>query len=306
MKTLEKTGRTTRMMEEALAAKATGREVIVIVKDEAQRQHIEGNFDTAGLRVEPINAHPHFDWRRLTIPGAGEKFAFFVDHYVIEEKFAAMLEMLHRFDPPTANFLIMDDPWDEEQIAKMRDPENQKKIKEWMDKVLGSTEQKIAEGIRSGTGPVTKALERRKIEAAFLPTGSRGRPANKEQMEAAMQKVVTDAPDGVPTEVATVAKCQKPPAGWTCTLPAGHDGPCAAVPTSVPEQELIKAKMPPGMVSSMEDDFRHSSIRLATDPRPDSEEPTPRPQNQGRTISKKPRSISKNPRSVNKGAKGKK
>lgn len=275
------------MMEEALAAKATGREVIVIVKDENQRKHLEENFDTSGIRVEPINAHPHFDWRRLTIPGAGEKFAFFVDHYVIEEKFAAMLEMLHRYDPPTANFLIMDDPWDEEQIAKMRDPENQKKIKEWMDRVLGSTEKKMAEEIRGGQEAVATALERRKIEAAFLPTGSRGRPANKEQMEAAMQKVVTEVETGVPTKVATVAKCQKPPAGWTCTRPAGHDGPCAAVPTSAAEQELSKAKVP--------------TVINGPNPEPPT---TPRPYSE--IVHPRKRSIKQSPRSVNKGAKGKK
>ena len=32
---------------------------------------------------------------------------------------------------------------------------------------------------------------------------------------------------GVPEE------CNLPPRGWRCTRPAGHDGPCAAVPVAV-------------------------------------------------------------------------
>lgn len=27
-------------------------------------------------------------------------------------------------------------------------------------------------------------------------------------------------------------ECTVPPAGWACTRTAGHDGPCAAIPTS--------------------------------------------------------------------------
>lgn len=27
--------------------------------------------------------------------------------------------------------------------------------------------------------------------------------------------------------------CTKPPEGWSCTRKAGHDGPCAAIPTSI-------------------------------------------------------------------------
>ncbi len=36
------------------------------------------------------------------------------------------------------------------------------------------------------------------------------------------------------TEGANVYKqgCNKPPTGWACTRTPGHDGPCAAVPTT--------------------------------------------------------------------------
>lgn len=37
---------------------------------------------------------------------------------------------------------------------------------------------------------------------------------------------------GVRMGVGMGAECQIPPAGWACTRPGGHDGPCAAYPTT--------------------------------------------------------------------------
>lgn len=34
-----------------------------------------------------------------------------------------------------------------------------------------------------------------------------------------------------------MAKCEVPPAGWRCTREAGHDGPCAALPTDIKERD---------------------------------------------------------------------
>lgn len=32
--------------------------------------------------------------------------------------------------------------------------------------------------------------------------------------------------------------CTVPPEGWFCTRPAGHDGPCAAVPIAGPKEKV--------------------------------------------------------------------
>ena len=38
-----------------------------------------------------------------------------------------------------------------------------------------------------------------------------------------------------------MTKCEVPPAGWYCTRPAGHDGPCAAHPDAPtrPKQYML-------------------------------------------------------------------
>lgn len=36
--------------------------------------------------------------------------------------------------------------------------------------------------------------------------------------------------------------CRRPPAGWTCSRPAGHAPPCAAWPVAMPEPPVTWAE----------------------------------------------------------------
>lgn len=44
-------------------------------------------------------------------------------------------------------------------------------------------------------------------------------------------KTRVDTPERAARKAALLPQCQVPPPGWRCTRGAGHDGPCAAVPT---------------------------------------------------------------------------
>jgi hypothetical protein len=126
---MNRTGRTTRLLKEAVSLAKEGKTVFVIST---------GNSLVRGLRSQdfpdelkhswyaPQSSYPsvkvkngeivffraesgNIDWENLTIrgyPSTEDKTVVLVDHYVIEMKFKKLLNMLHRYDPDCGNFNI--------------------------------------------------------------------------------------------------------------------------------------------------------------------------------------------------------
>jgi len=103
------TGRTTRMLEAAVKAASEGRAVYVIMADDAEVQRAKRILIRIlsprmvaidwkcplGISVEPMR-----NWEPLTeMPrGAHPNCRLFVDHYAIERRHSALLDMLHEWD----------------------------------------------------------------------------------------------------------------------------------------------------------------------------------------------------------------
>lgn len=113
---LRNTGRTTRMLDAAVAAAIAGRAVYVFVLEtsiayahsklnEAERLGVVsvGRFvDGAGIKIETMRGDT-LDLQTMRMRGAHPNVVFFVDHAVIEQRYAAMLVELHRFDADDAS-----------------------------------------------------------------------------------------------------------------------------------------------------------------------------------------------------------
>lgn len=96
----QKTGRTTRMIEEARRLAGEGRAVYVVV-DPPSEDRIKKltSSPRMGIKVETtIRGLGNFDWETMSLRNAHPNCVVLVDHYVIEQRFGAMLDMLHRFD----------------------------------------------------------------------------------------------------------------------------------------------------------------------------------------------------------------
>ncbi len=93
-------GRTTRMLDEARRLADEGKAVYVIAANEAQRRQLQ-SVAGENVKVETHTTAGNFDWEQMRLIGSYPNCVTLVDHYAIESRFAKVLEMLHRFDPPT-------------------------------------------------------------------------------------------------------------------------------------------------------------------------------------------------------------
>ena len=88
------------MLEQARVFQGQGRAVYVIADSQAQATAFERELAGApSIQVE-VGAPSNFDWTRMDLRGAWPNCVVLVDHYVIERRFAPMLEELHRYDSP--------------------------------------------------------------------------------------------------------------------------------------------------------------------------------------------------------------
>lgn len=95
---LRATGRTTRLIEEAKRLQQQGKPVVVVVA--TGRQVNEVRIKT-GDTVRVVHSQsPEWDWNELRLYGLPLETEYLIDHYVIEKKYAKILQALHRFDPP--------------------------------------------------------------------------------------------------------------------------------------------------------------------------------------------------------------
>ncbi len=90
------------MLADAKAKATEGRAVYVIAANEAERRRMQQLVQDApnlGIKFETPASLGKFDWRSLRLSGAHPNCVVLVDHFAIEQQFAAVLEMLHRYDP---------------------------------------------------------------------------------------------------------------------------------------------------------------------------------------------------------------
>ena len=111
MKNKVKTGRTTRMLLDALRLCHDGQAVYVVAANIADSARLNRMLDTLGrtedekdgpafVKVETGWSLGNLNWETLTLVGAYPNCVVLMDHYAIETHFSRMLEMLTRYDLP--------------------------------------------------------------------------------------------------------------------------------------------------------------------------------------------------------------
>lgn len=99
---MRRSGRTTRMLENAEAQAKAGKAVYVICANASLvAMYATPERLALGISFETPASLPHFDWRRWRNPGAHENCVFLADHFTIEEYWGTVLEMAHRWDQET-------------------------------------------------------------------------------------------------------------------------------------------------------------------------------------------------------------
>lgn len=105
------TGRTRRMLRDAMKLCEAGRAVYVIAADSAHADTLKHSLYEIRREVHCDSPDPgynsikietpdtlNFDWRIMAVPHAHPKCVFLVDHYAIERWFGPLFDMLHRYD----------------------------------------------------------------------------------------------------------------------------------------------------------------------------------------------------------------
>lgn len=92
------TGRTSRMLEEARRQVRKGRAVYVLCATLSHAQHLANDPDNEFIKFETSQSLANFDWSTMIMRGAHPNCLVFVDHWAIESRYRAVLEMLHRWD----------------------------------------------------------------------------------------------------------------------------------------------------------------------------------------------------------------
>ena len=96
------TGRTTRMVEEAIDLANKGRAVYILADNYNHAENIRELFgedpETYGIKIETEGDLGNFDWQTLSLRGAHKNCIVLIDHYTIENKFSRIIEALHKYD----------------------------------------------------------------------------------------------------------------------------------------------------------------------------------------------------------------
>jgi len=97
---MRQTGRTSRLLAEAVRLAAEERTVYVLTATAEHARHLWRKLNSTnpqhGIKCEIVP--PNFDWSRMSVPGSHSNCVWLVDHYAIESRFGVILNMLHRFD----------------------------------------------------------------------------------------------------------------------------------------------------------------------------------------------------------------
>lgn len=94
------TGRTTRMIEHARALAGQGKAVYIIAVNDHDAGRIRRlvGVPNRGIKVETEESLPNFDWRTMQLKRAWPNCVVLVDHYAIEARITAQVEMMTRYD----------------------------------------------------------------------------------------------------------------------------------------------------------------------------------------------------------------
>lgn len=99
------TGRTTRMIKQAVELAQAGKAVYIVAFNLVHKAGIERrmesegiDFERLGIKVEIQYRLPELDWTTMTLPGAHPNCVVLADHATIEGRYRRLLEMLHRYD----------------------------------------------------------------------------------------------------------------------------------------------------------------------------------------------------------------
>ena len=92
------------MLKHARQLAEDGRAVYVIADnmDDARRLQMQFGEPTIGVKFETARTLGNFDWERMRLVGAHPNCVVLIDHHAIEDRYAAMLQMLHMFDKQDA------------------------------------------------------------------------------------------------------------------------------------------------------------------------------------------------------------
>lgn len=94
-----RTGRTTRMLEEAVRLEQDGRAVYVIVSTRQEVKSIRSLLpEETSIKLETPGSLPSFDFETWHLMGAHPNCVVLVDHFVLEQRFRKILSEWVRFD----------------------------------------------------------------------------------------------------------------------------------------------------------------------------------------------------------------
>lgn len=94
---LRGSGRTTKLLAEARRVADAGKAVAIVCDNSMDMRHLKMAFGTEHQKVSFVLSHT-LDWEKMALIGLPDTVVL-IDHHAIEDRFAALLEMLHRFDP---------------------------------------------------------------------------------------------------------------------------------------------------------------------------------------------------------------
>lgn len=102
MQKLRGSGRTSRMVEHARKLAADGKRVVIVADNLGHSYQIRIDHQlmtSEHIQVKAFSQLRDFDWEHMTRRGDAQDVVYLVDHHAIEDRFATVIEMLHRFDP---------------------------------------------------------------------------------------------------------------------------------------------------------------------------------------------------------------
>ena len=103
---MRRTGRTTRMVQDALHLSREGRAVYVIAANQQEQARIQQDIDARakaegrerhGIKVETWGSVGPLD-DTFRVPGMHPNCIVLVDHFALESRYAHVLDMLHHYD----------------------------------------------------------------------------------------------------------------------------------------------------------------------------------------------------------------
>ena len=95
------TGRTTRMLAEAVRLRDEGHAVYVIAANYSHVKMLRQHLGDSARGIEVTAVNDTFDWTTMRVRGSHPNIVTLVDHYAIECRIGPLLEMWTRFDQET-------------------------------------------------------------------------------------------------------------------------------------------------------------------------------------------------------------